>query len=246
MKKEWFLEWFDSPYYHVLYRSHDDSEAHLAIDAFLQPLDLAPDARVLDLACGKGRYARYLAEKGFDVTGLDISEASISYARQFEQEQLAFYQHDMRKPFRSNYFDAVLNMFTSFGYFNTDHDHLVTLKNVYQQLRPGGLFLLDFFNTTAVCQNLIPEQVKTIEGIDFHLQKEIQDGVVYKTVDFTLTGQPYHFQERVRLFTLTDFQVLFAAANLRIRQTYGDYQLSPFDEKTSSRLILIAEKIHST
>jgi SAM-dependent methyltransferase len=242
MNKEWFEQWFDSPYYHALYKSRDEKEAQNTLDHLLQALDLPPGARILDLACGKGRHSRYLADRGFDVTGVDISTASISYARQFEHAQLAFYQHDMRLPFRINYFDAVMNMFTSFGYFETDRDHLSTLVNVQRGLRPGGLLLLDYFNSDWVRQNLVPDDSKTVDGIDFHLSRQIRNGHVYKMVDFVAEGRQYHFEERVRLFTLTGFEAMLAAAGLKLRRTYGGYDLSVFDREHSERLIMIAQK----
>ena len=242
MKKEWFASWFDSPYYHLLYKSRDENEAQKALDNLLRALQLPPETRVLDLACGKGRHSRYLAEKGFEVTGLDIAPASILFARQFETERLSFYQHDMRKPFRVNYFDAVMNMFTSFGYFKTDTDHLLSLKHVAENLKPGGLFLLDFFNSVYVHQNLIRAEEKTVDKITFSLKRWVRSGYVFKSVEFQTGGRLFHFQEQVRLFELSDFQVLFEKAGLRILQTYGDYDLSSFAEKTSKRLIIIAEK----
>jgi len=242
MSSDWFASWFDSPYYHILYQSHDDREARLFIDNLLHALRLKPDSLVLDLACGKGRHARYLAEKGFDVTGLDISPASITFARHFEHERLAFYQHDMRLPFRINYFDAIVNMFTSFGYFDTDKDHERSLQNVSRGLKAGGLFLLDFFNSEWVRQNLVRYEEKTLDGIVFRLRKSIRGGRVYKHVEFETGGRKFVFRERVRLFTRTNFEQMFRMVGLETVQVYGGYDLSPFDPEHSKRLILIAKK----
>lgn len=242
MRKEWFAEWFDSPYYHLLYKSRDENEAEIALNNLLHALALPPGCRVLDLACGKGRHSRFLAEKGFQVTGIDIAQASITYARTFEQPGLEFYQHDMRKSFRLNYFDAVMNMFTSFGYFETDADHLLALKNVAKDLRPGGLFLLDFFNANFVRKNLVHSEVKTIDNLSFTLKRWVRSGYVFKSVEFQTGGRLFHFREKVRLFDLNHFQMLFDSAGLVLRQSYGDYDLSTFDENNSKRLILIAEK----
>ncbi|MBK6931431.1 MAG: methyltransferase domain-containing protein [Saprospirales bacterium] len=242
MAGEWFSSWFDSPYYHVLYQSHDDREARHFIDNMLQPLTFAPGARLLDLACGKGRHARYLAEKGFDVTGVDISPASIGFARHVEHEHLAFYQHDMRLPFRFNYFDGILNIFTSFGYFDTDSDHVRTLTNVGKGLKPGGLFLLDFFNANWVRQHLVPSEEKQLDGISFHLKKRIRKNRIYKKVEFEAGGRKFTFLERVRLFNLLDFQYMFKSAGLEIRQTFGDYEMRPFYGDQSRRLIIVAQK----
>jgi SAM-dependent methyltransferase len=242
MKKEWFEEWFDSPYYHILYKARDENEARNTLDNLLQALALPPGAGILDLACGKGRHSRYLAEKGYDVTGLDISQKSISYARQFEHERLSFFQHDMRKLFRSNYFDAVMNLFTSFGYFSTELDHLHALQNIAKGLKPGGLLLLDYFNSNWIREHLIAAETKTVEGVEFHLKKHIEGQHVYKSIELEAEGKHFRFRERVRLFDLTDFMTLFEQSGLNIRKTYGGYDLSPFDLKQSNRLILVAQK----
>lgn len=243
MKKEWFAEWFDSPYYYTLYKNHDEDEAKQTLDNLLKALDLSPNARIMDLACGKGRHARYLAEKGYDVTGLDISAASIAFARQFEHEHLLFFQHDMRLPFRINYYDAVMNMFTSFGYFETDKDHLKALINVGKGLKPGGLFLLDYFNSTWVRNQLVRTGEKTVDGITFYLKKSIRGGHVFKTVEFVTGGRHFEFRERVRLFSLEEFRNMMQLAGMEIKQSFGGYDLSPFDERQSKRLIIIAQKI---
>jgi len=242
MAREWFAAWFDSPYYHTLYQRRDEQEAHFFINRLLHELNLPPGARILDLACGRGRHARYLAEKGFDVTGLDISENSITYARQFENERLAFYQHDMRQLFRVNYFDVVLNLFTSFGYFDTDQEHERVLRNVYVGLKPGGTFLLDFFNAHWVRQHLVRREEKAAGGLLFHIRKTIRSGRVYKRVEFEADGRHYCFRERVRLFTLQDFEEMFQRVGLRLLCTYGSYNVEPFDLERSERLILMARK----
>ncbi|MCC6458876.1 MAG: class I SAM-dependent methyltransferase [Saprospiraceae bacterium] len=242
MRREWFEDWFDSPYYHILYQSHDELEARKFIDLLLQVLSLAPDARVLDLACGKGRHARYLMEKGFDVTGLDIAASNIAHARQFENDRLSFYRQDMRRPFRYNYFDAIVNMFTSFGYFQSDKDHFNTLKNIQQGLNSKGVFFLDFFNAQSVRENMVRHEVKFLGGVEFQVTKTIRKDHVFKRVEFEAGGRHFVFHERVRLFELADFQALFKAAGLRIQQTFGGYNLEPFQASGSKRLLLIADK----
>lgn len=242
MKKEWFEEWFDASYYHLLYNRHDEQEARRTMDNLLAVLNLDSGARILDLACGKGRHARYLAECGYDVTGLDISWNSISEARKYENERLAFFQHDMRKLFRTNYFDAVLNMFTSFGYFSKEADHLHTVQNAAKALKPGGLLFIDFLNAHSVRRNLVASEVKEVEGITFHLHRSIEGGFVFKTIAFEAEGKQYRFRESVRLFELPDFESLFAQAGLTLLRTFGDYDMSAFEPTQSKRLMLLAQK----
>lgn len=252
-KKEWFANWFDSPYYHILYQNHNEQNAKDFIDTLFQKLtpqyaDLKPTSayRILDLACGKGRHSRYMASKGFDVTGIDLSENSIKFARQYESENLSFFQHDMRKQFRINYFDYIFNIFTSFGYFDKEEDNLTALKCVHSGLKHDGTFILDYFNSYWVRQTMIPSYEQSAAGITFHITKHIENGHIFKSIAFDVeegkTIKKYQFQEKVRLFSLRDFEFLFEKAGLKIVEKYGDYQLNPFDEKTSNRLIIKAVK----
>ena len=256
-KSEWFAEWFDSPYYHILYQNHNEQSAKDFIDNLFKKLTpqyatLHPTSfyKILDLACGKGRHSRYMASKGFDVTGTDLSENSIRFARQFEAENLSFFEHDMRKPFRINYFDYIFNFFTSFGYFEKDVDNVTALKCVHDGLKDDGTFILDYFNDTWVRQTMKPKYIVTARDIVFHIKKYIENGHIYKTISFEgdadIDGQKikkhFTFQEKVRLFTLTDFENLFEKADLKIIDKYGDYELNPFNEQTSNRLIIKAIK----
>ena len=114
MQQHWFKDWFNSSYYHQLYFNRDDREAEAFINKLIDHLQPSGDAKMLDVACGKGRHAMQLAEKGFDVTGIDLSEESIEEALRSENDRLHFYRHDMRHPFWINYYDYTFNFFTSF------------------------------------------------------------------------------------------------------------------------------------
>lgn len=242
MEKDWFEDWFDSKYYHILYSNRDHQEAKAFVDTLLKALAPPAQARILDLACGKGRFSIHLADKGYDVVGLDLSTESIRLAQQFEAENLSFFEHDMRLPFRINYFDYVFNFFTSFGYFDTIKDHQNTLKNMSKNLKKGGLLVLDYFNTVKVLNQMQASQTKTIGGIDFHIKKDLAEGFIRKKINFEDEGRTYHFEERVRAFTLEDFEKLLAPTSLKLLKIYGDYQLKSFDSATSDRLILVAQK----
>lgn len=244
METEWFKEWFGSPYYHILYKNRDETEARLFIDELLAFLKPAAGSHALDLACGKGRYSRYLAEKALFVTGLDISPSSIAYARQFENERLSFFQHDMRLPFRVNYFDLIFNFFTSFGYFENEYDHFRTIQNISKGLKPGGRFVLDFFNAEKVIRLLNPLETKEIDNYTFVIRKLVdQEGYILKKIDFEAEGREMEFTERVRAFSLTDFRTYFEKTSLTLEAVFGDYQLGDFDPEQSDRLILVAKKI---
>ena len=104
-EKERYKDWFSSPYYDILYRQRDEEEASGFLRQLIKFLNCKKGDVVLDVACGKGRHSRALAHIGFDVTGIDISIPSIEAGLKYEKDNLHFFVHDMRLPFRINYFD---------------------------------------------------------------------------------------------------------------------------------------------
>ncbi len=239
----WFEEWFNSPYYHLLYKDRDYQEAEFFIDNLIAFLNPSAHARMLDLACGKGRHSIYLNKKGFDVTGLDLAVNSIAAAQMHESESLHFYVHDMRQLFRTNYYDYVFNLFTSFGYFHCERDNFNTINAICKGLKPSGVVVIDFFNAKKVLAQLKTEEVKEIEGIVFKISKKVECGYIIKEIAFTDKGKNYSFQEKVQALTINDFEKYFTANKLKIVNLRGNYQLDAFDENTSDRLIIIAQKI---
>ena len=237
-KAKWFSSWFDTPYYHILYKERDETEAHAFMDTLTNYLNIPEHGTILDLACGRGRHAVYLNKIGFDVTGVDLSENSIKFAKKFENHRLRFHVHDMCKPFNRQ-FDAVFNLFTSFGYFENDEDNLNTIKAIKADLNETGFGVIDFMNSEFVIDNLVPEEIKTVGKIDFNLKRYVENGYVVKDISFIADEEKYHFQERVRAFTLKDFEALFEEADTYLLDVFGDYKLNKFRPKTSERLVMI-------
>lgn len=235
---KWFTSWFDTPFYHTLYKDRDAYEAQAFMDTLTTYLNLPEGGTILDLACGKGRHARYLNKIGYDVTGADLSENSIAFAKQFENHRLKFVVHDMCKPFAKQ-FDAVFNLFTSFGYFEREADNLNTIKAIKANLNDVGFAVIDFMNSEQVIANLVPEEEKTVDDMTFYLKRYVKDDYIIKDITFTADGEDYHFQERVRAFTLSDFEALFEEAGVYLLDVFGDYKLRKFHSKTSERLIMI-------
>lgn len=239
---DWFKNWFDSPYYHILYKNRDCGEAELFINNLISYLKPSPDATFLDLACGKGRHSLFLNKKGYDVTGIDLSKNSIECAKTMENDKLHFYVHDMRKLFRTNYYDYVLNLFTSFGYFDNEKDNLATISTVSKALKPGGILVLDFFNAKKVIGSLKKEETKTVDGIEFKIHKCIFHKFIQKQIDFSDKGKAYHYQEQVQALALEDFEKYMKAGKLKTVTLFGSYMLEPFMEESSERLIIVAQK----
>ncbi|HVD97567.1 MAG TPA: class I SAM-dependent methyltransferase [Cytophagaceae bacterium] len=239
---DWFSEWFDSPYYHILYKNRDLKEAELFIDKLTAYLNLPAQARIIDIPCGKGRHCIYLNKKGFHVSGADLSPENIHYAQQFSNDHLDFFIHDMRDEFAHNKFDAVLNIFTSFGYFEDPADDQRCIHAFAKALKPGGKLVIDFMNLTKVLQELVTEESKTVDGVNFLVRKKVVEGRIVKDILFSDQGHAYHFQEKVTVLYKEDFLKYFTFAGLKIKSIFGDYQLNAFDPENSDRLILIAEK----
>lgn len=236
--ENWFASWFDTPYYHILYKDRDDKEAQIFMDNIINYLNLPEEAKILDLACGKGRHSIYLNEMGFDVTGADLSENSIAEAKKFENDKLHFEVHDMREKCTEKY-DAILNLFTSFGYFENEGDNLKTLKSIHESLTEYGFAVIDFMNVYTVIENLVPSEVKSVDGISFHIQRKVVDGFILKEIDFEDKGQKFHFTEKVRALTLEDFEKMMEEAGIYLLDTFGDYKLKKFYKNESERLIML-------
>lgn len=208
------------------------------MDTLTRYLNLPERGTVLDLACGKGRHARYLNKIGYHVTGVDLSENSINYAKRFENNSLHFEVHNMCKPYPKQ-FDAVFNLFTSFGYFEDDADNLKTIKAIKGNLNATGFGVIDFMNSEFVIDNLVPKEVKVVDSINFNLKRYVEDGYIIKDISFIVNGVPYNFQERVKAFSLNDFEAMFEVAHVHLLDVFGDYKLRKFNAKTSERLIMI-------
>ena len=241
----WFKDWFNSPYYHQLYFNRDEQEAAKFIDKLIDHLQPLPGALMLDIACGKGRHAVHLAEKGFDVTGIDLSEGSIQEALLQETDKLHFYTHDMRLPFYINYYNFAFNFFTSFGYFSTRREHDNSIRTIAQSLKQNGCFIMDYLNVHYAEDHLVHQFDKEIDGVNYFITKWFDETHFYKkiTVEDEALEEPLIYQEKVAKFSLGDFTEMFAYQGLQIQEVFGDYNFGKYDVRKSPRLIMIAHKI---
>ena len=240
--KKWYRSWFNSPYYHILYSNRDHQEAEFFIDNLVKYFNLKENDKVLDACCGKGRHSIYLNKNGVDVTGIDLSSESIAFAKQFENEHLHFYEHDIRNILFSNNFQYVFNLFTSFGYFKRENEDIKAIKAFAKSLKPGGILLIDFLNVEQISNNLNPNDEKHIDGILFKIQKKIENGMITKKINFVDSEQHYEFKEEVKALRLKDFKRYFEFAGMELIEVFGCYHLSKFNIDNSERLIMIAKK----
>ena len=243
----WFETWFNTPYYHILYKDRNFEEAENFITLLINDLKIPEHSKIIDLACGKGRHAVFLNRMGFEVLGLDLSEESISQNKIFENDTLKFKVHDMREAIypeiSTQKVDAVCNLFTSFGYFESEADDKKIFKSVADALKEKGFFVLDFLNEQLVKNTLVSEALITRGNIDFHISKRIEDQHVIKDINFKDQGQAFHFFEKVKLHTLEEIGSYAEEFGFERVKIYGDYHLGAFDRDTSPRCINVFRKL---
>ena len=233
------MDWFDSDYYHVLYKNRDYSEARNFIDNIVQYIDLKKGSQILDLACGIGRHSIYLDKIGFKVVGTDKSPNNIKKAKASHNQSLSFLQMEMIDDTNHKY-DGIFNLFTSFGYVNHDYN-LKTIKNIERQLKDDGIVVIDFMNTLFVKNNLVIEETKVIDDLSFKIKRKSDGKHIYKEIKFN-DQKDYFFQEKVMDLSLNDFENYLKRHNLKIIKTFGDYNLNEFDIKNSERLVMVIKK----
>lgn len=242
----WFEKWFNSPLYEKLYAHRNMEDAARLANLIERVIPPQEYPELLDLACGRGRHSILLAQKGYSVTGIDLSETAIRKAKERASREnihnVRFLTGDMREnPGLS--FHAVVSLFTSYGYFLDDEENKKVLMNMRSMLKGNGRFLLDYLNPGYVKKSLIPSEEKTVDGIRFDIKRTIENGMVFKTISLTNpeTGEPVEHTERVKLYDLDWFRNNMEESGLILSGVYGDYDGGPYDSEESTRCILLGE-----
>ena len=237
---EWFESWFGEEYA-ALYPHRNDSEAERAVTLIATNLGSRPVKRVLDLACGSGRHARYLGARWW-TSGVDLSEVMLRMAKR-GNVPASLVRADIRQlPYRDSSFDLIVNLFTSFGYFETDAEHEQVMCDVARLTNPGGTFVLDFFNVAEIKRNLEPyDDDSSIEGRKVVQRREITADGRFVVKHIGIKDEGKEFVERVRLFTRDELVAMLGRAGFTVEAAYGDYGGEPFTDR-SPRVILFARR----
>ena len=235
-----YNNWFDSSYYHILYDNRDYNEAKEFVKTILNHLKLKKNSKILDAACGKGRHSIEIEKFGYKVTGIDLSKNSIKEAKKNENKNLKFLIHDISVPMNEKY-DAVFNLFTSFGYHDKKKD-LDVLKAIEMNLKNNGTGIIDFFNINRVKNELIEKEIIVKKDIKFNITRKVNKNYVSKNIIFEDNQTTYNYNESVNALSLKEFEEYFSKTNLEILEVFGDYNLKEFKTNVSPRLIILFQK----
>lgn len=245
MNSEWYKDWFETKEYLNVYQHRNEAEAEALVNLILKNTLLPVTAKVLDMACGTGRHSILFAKKRFDVTAVDLSKNMLSVARQKAQAEklnINFVHSDLRNFTSSSKFNLILNLFTSFGYFETDEENLAVLKRAFDYLESSGYFVLDFFNVQFLEQNLVRESVDRIDNGEIIQRRKIRGNRIVKEIIIRNNGHSKNYLESVRMYDSDELRNMLTAIGFAIEKTFGDFQGSEFDKTISKRIILFARK----
>lgn len=240
--KNWFEAWFDTPYYHLLYKNRNFKEAGFFINNLIDYLAPPKDAFLLDACCGKGRHALYMNQLGFTVDAFDLSANNIEHAKQYENDKLHFFENDIRQPLNQHKYNIVFNLFTSFGYFDNEEDNFQAIKALSGSLKQDGVLVIDFLNAQKAIETMVSKEEKKVDDLTFKIKRKVKDGFIVKQISFEDKGRKFSFEEKVKALYQKDFTNYFNLAGLKLIKVAGDYQLNDFDIHSSDRLILFAKK----
>lgn len=236
---DWFEQWFGEDYLHI-YQHRDEKEAEHAVELIAANLAGRQIRSVLDLGCGAGRHTKVLFERGWTV-GLDLSMALLKVARR-ESPGAPFVRADMRElPFADDSFDLVVNLFTSFGYFEDDREHARVLSRVCAVTRHGGTFVIDFLNAAQVRRELVPYDERVKNGITIEQTRTISQDDRFVEKRIRLRGRGKEYIERVRLLSEADLERMLSVAGFDVSKRFGDYGGASWSED-SPRTILFASR----
>ena len=234
---EWFEEWFGEEYL-KLYPHRDTVEAERAVATIGRVVGLSSGWRVLDVACGAGRHAHAFRRAGARCVGVDLSATLLRLARKATDADLV--RADMRLlPIRPGSMDLTVNLFTSFGYFEREAEHIAALREMIATLRSGGWFVIDFLNPSTVRSRLVARERVLVESGEVDVGRSVSDDGRYVCKSI-LTPSGRRFVERVRLFEPDEIAAMLEAQGVTIRHRFGDYDAAPLTPE-SPRTILLGQ-----
>jgi SAM-dependent methyltransferase len=243
---EWFRGFFDDTYLEILKAQGGTKRTRAEVDFLVKALRLKLGARVLDVPCGFGRHSGELARRGYSVVGVDLSPTMLREARRRhrEGERLRFVRHDMRRLSYQGEFDAVVCLFTSFGYFS-ERENVATLKKMARALKPDGRLLIDHRNPYWDARlptrrwDRETSRIFVLSNLCFNRRTGVHENtwLILRLGDRQIVRKAL----RVRLWTRRQWERRLRAAGARLVRAYAGLDGRPY-RRASGRLIVLAEK----
>jgi len=244
----WYETFFDEDYIINTVPTIAPERTKKEVDFIQRTLNLPQGAQMLDLCCGHGRHTVELAASGYSMVGQDLSQSSLDLAKTAAAErnlQIQFIHSDMRHiPFEAE-FDAVINMFTAFGYFDDDTEDQQVLDAAAKALKPEGKFLIDLINAVRIVHNYQHQVWHERSNGEFHLIQRnynVLTGInEERIVRIASDGKRRELRTSVHLYFYPELAKMLNRAGLVPVQVFGDYDGSQYGWD-SSRMIILAEK----
>ncbi len=247
----WFEEWFNHPLYLEVYSHRDDNEAGRCIQTILTHSGLnlkKPELlAVLDIACGAGRHALELARLGYKVTGNDLSPFLLEEARKAAEKSkllLKLTCCDMRQIQSEGSYNLVVQLFTSFGYFDMKEDDQLVLNKAYHALQSDGWYVLDLINPLHLRRNLVAHSCRTAGELTIIEDRAINEKRITKTISIIPPlGRTVTFSESVRLYSEREIIAMLQKEGFTVNRIIGNYEGDSFTEEESPRMMIFCKKV---
>jgi SAM-dependent methyltransferase len=247
----WYVDFFRSDYLNVYGHMFTEERAEKESAFVASALELKAAASVLDLCCGQGRHSVQLAKRGCRVTGLDLNPAYLELAKQAANAgkvAIETVAADMRQIPFANEFDAIVNMYSSFGYLETEAEDLKVLESAAKALKADGRLLLDMLNREWAIDNYIQNDWHTgTDGTLYVERRDLDLATSRMHVHFIVVDPPPKGGRResighiIRLYTLTEMTRLLERVGMRVTAVFGGFDGEAYAIGTR-RMIIVARK----
>ena len=248
-KPFWYKDFFQKFYLKIYRDILPCLDTKKEVDFIEKILKLPPGSEILDLCGGYGRHSVPLAERRLKVYLLDLNKNFLKKAKEEAEKQkikIHTIHSDLRKIPFSNKFDAVINIFNSFGYLENDEENEKAIKAIVKSLKPNGLFLIDIINGDWLKNNSRPESqrqtgnLSIIESVKFNSETKIN--IVSLKIINTKNHKIQYASQALRLYSFNDLKKLLTNNGLKIIEKYGGFNEEKFSPKLSKRIILLTKK----
>lgn len=243
--EEWFADWFNTEEYLYVYKHRNEEDAKTLVELILENIDVPLTGKILDLACGPGRHSILFAQKGYKVSAVDLSKNLLKVALDCAVKSdvnVNFIEADLRNLCIKPKFDLVVNLFTSFGYFEDDKENFKLFGRAFYFLNDYGYFVLDFFNKDYLKKNIVAKSEEYIGHSKIIQERKIEGERVIKKITILNNGNKRNFMESVRIYSKDELITEIENKGFKVERIFGGVRGRTFDLETSPRIIIIARK----